>query len=131
MFNLFSFTQIHLIRDVFQQISGLAVQFFADRFQGGETDGAGFVGFEDREVCQGDVDGFGQFRELSLRSCPMAIGTFGMGSNGSCRFAQNSARRAGEPYEEQGGLTGCALFGDPSWADLEGGIQSLTGASTC
>ena len=38
-----------------QQISRLAVERFADRFQGAEAHRLGFPGFQDGEVGQGDV----------------------------------------------------------------------------
>ena len=38
------------IEVVFQYIAGLAVQGFANGFQGGEADGFGFAGFEDGKV---------------------------------------------------------------------------------
>ena len=41
---------------VFQDVSWLAVEFFADGFKGGEADGFGLAGFEDGEVGCGDAD---------------------------------------------------------------------------
>ena len=41
---------------VFQDISRLAVEFFADGFKGGEADGFGLAGFEDGEVSSRDAD---------------------------------------------------------------------------
>ena len=41
---------------VFQNISWLAVQFFADGLKGGEADGFGLAGFEDGEVSSRDAD---------------------------------------------------------------------------
>lgn len=41
---------------VFQDISWLAVEFFADGFKGGEADGFGLAGFEDGEVSCRDAD---------------------------------------------------------------------------
>lgn len=41
---------------VFQDISWLAVEFFADGFKGGEADGFGLAGFEDGEISSGDAD---------------------------------------------------------------------------
>ena len=44
------------IRPVFQDISWLAVEFFADGFKGGEADGFGLAGFENGEVGSRDAD---------------------------------------------------------------------------
>lgn len=41
---------------VFQDISGLAVQFFADSFKGGEADSFGLACLEDGEVGGSDAD---------------------------------------------------------------------------
>ena len=41
---------------VFQDISWLAVEFFADGFKGSEADGFGLACLEDREVSSRDAD---------------------------------------------------------------------------
>jgi hypothetical protein len=42
-----------------EDVSGLAVEYVAEGFEGGEADGFGFAGFEDGEVGERDVDSFG------------------------------------------------------------------------
>ena len=42
----------------FEDVSGLAVEFFADGFKGGEADGFGLTGFEDGEVEEASACGF-------------------------------------------------------------------------
>ena len=49
-----------------QDVAGLAVQGFADRFECGETDRPGFARFQDREVRKRDADLFGELVQAHL-----------------------------------------------------------------
>jgi hypothetical protein len=58
-----SIHQIGLVggfRAILQNFAGLAVQVFADGFEGGEADGAGATGLENGKVLGRDVHGVGQ-----------------------------------------------------------------------
>ena len=52
-----NFFRILLLR-ILDNISWLAVEFFADGFKGGEADGFGLAGFEDGEVEEASACGF-------------------------------------------------------------------------
>ena len=59
---------------VFDDITRLAVQLAADRFERGKPDGLGLPVLEDREVGGRDVDPFGQFAERRDPALPASAG---------------------------------------------------------
>ena len=72
-----------------QQVAGLAVQFAAQGVQGGEADGAGLAGLEDRQIGQGHAHAIGQ---LGQRHAPFEQDAVKLDADGH-DVSLNAARR--------------------------------------
>ena len=68
----YGFTGCRRRGDVFEHVAGLAAQFPAQSIQSAEAHRSGFVGFEDRNVRQGQPDSYGQFSQADHLPGPIA-----------------------------------------------------------